>query len=221
KEFIIAQTLLALGHLHKNGVFYRDLKPENILLDEHGYICLTDFGLSKIFDQIEDNEASTFCGTPEYLAPEIIERQNYTKSVDWWSLGILVYETMVGYPPFYNKDTNEMYKMIQSAEVKYPKFLSKVAKDLISRLVEKDPKNRLGSGPSDAEEIMSHEFFKDVNWEMMLKKKLRPPYVPATRKQTTDTSNFDAEFTMEPVADSFVSDMSLKNNHLDNFSYQS
>merc|ERR1711991_1241505 len=125
-RFIIAETVLALGHLHKNDVFYRDLKPENILLDDKGHICLTDFGLSKIFDEMESKEANTFCGTPEYLAPEIIERKYYTKAIDWWSLGILLYELVVGYPPF------------------YPKFLSSEATDLMNRLIERNPQSRLG-----------------------------------------------------------------------------
>jgi len=196
----IAEIGLALGHLHSLGVVYRDLKPENILLDDNGHVCLTDFGLSKDVDAA--GKAYTFCGTPEYLAPEIVTGAGHDKAVDWWSLGILLYELTVGIPPFYSKNVHEMYNKIQHGVLRFPPFLSEHCKNLIIQLLNRDPKKRLGS-KSDMEEIKAHPFFKTLNWPKLLRKEIEPQYKPKV-KSGGDVSNFDGTFTSEPPVDSVV-----------------
>jgi len=138
----VGEIALALGHLHAVGVIYRDLKPENILLDDAGHVCLTDFGLAK--DLEPDEKTQTFCGTPEYLAPEIVTGAGHDKAVDWWSLGILLYELTVGIPPFYSQNVNEMYSKIQHGVLRFPPFLTEECKSLITLLLNRDPKKEIG-----------------------------------------------------------------------------
>jgi len=199
-KIYVAEIGLALGHLHSLGVVYRDLKPENILLDENGHVCLTDFGLSKDVDP--EDKAHTFCGTPEYLAPEIVTGVGHDKAVDWWSLGILLYELTVGIPPFYSQNVNEMYTKIQHGVLRFPPFLSENCKSLIVRLLSRDPKKRLGSA-DDVEDVKAHPFFADINWAQLMAKNIDVPYKPKT-KGADDTTNFDTTFTDEPVVDSVV-----------------
>jgi len=194
----VGEVALALGHLHSLSVIYRDLKPENILLDDNGHCCLTDFGLSKDVDP--NDKAHTFCGTPEYLAPEIVTGAGHDKAVDWWSLGILLYELTVGIPPFYSQNVNEMYNKIQHGVLRFPPFLSEPCKALIVALLNRDPKKRLGS-KADIDDLKAHAFFKDINFEKMMKKEIDPPYKPKI-KANDSTSNFDTTFTSEPVVDS-------------------
>jgi len=191
--------------LHSLNVIYRDLKPENILLDDNGHVCLTDFGLSKDVDP--NDKAHTFCGTPEYLAPEIVTGAGHDKAVDWWSLGILLYELTVGIPPFYSQNVNEMYNKIQHGVLRFPPFLSDNCKSLIVGLLNRDPKKRLGS-KDDVEDIKSHPFFKDLSWAKVMKKDIDVPYKPKV-KAADDTSNFDNTFTNEPVVDSMVASSAL------------
>jgi len=186
-------------------VIYRDLKPENILLDDNGHVCLTDFGLSKDVDPTD--KAHTFCGTPEYLAPEIVTGAGHDKAVDWWSLGILLYELTVGIPPFYSQNVNEMYNKIQHGVLRFPPFLSENCKNLIVQLLNRDPKKRLGS-KDDVNDVKAHPFFKTLSWEKLMKKEIDPPYKPKT-KSSTDTNNFDSTFTSEPVVDSVVAPSTL------------
>jgi serine/threonine protein kinase len=194
----VGEVALALGHLHSLSVIYRDLKPENILLDDNGHCCLTDFGLSKDVDP--NDKAHTFCGTPEYLAPEIVTGAGHDKAVDWWSLGILLYELTVGIPPFYSQNVNEMYNKIQHGVLRFPPFLSEPCKAMIVALLNRDPKKRLGS-KADIDDLKQHAFFKDINFEKMMKKEIDPPYKPKIKANDT-TSNFDTTFTSEPVVDS-------------------
>jgi serum/glucocorticoid-regulated kinase 2 len=212
----VAEIGLALGHLHSLSVIYRDLKPENILLDEGGHLCLTDFGLSK--DVSPDEKATTFCGTPEYLAPEVVSGVGHDKAVDWWSLGILLYELTVGIPPFYSQNVNEMYKKIQHGTLRFPPFLSEPCKAIIVALLSRDPATRLGS-KNDVDDIKSHEFFKDMDWDALVKKEVDPGFKP----KIDGTNCFDDVFTREAVVDSVaqVSKRAAANPHaFANFTFQ-
>lgn len=199
-KFYAVQVLLALEHLHKFDIVYRDLKPENILVDGDGYIRLVDFGLSK--KGVKTNKgAKSDCGTPEYLAPEILFRLEHGKAVDWWTLGALLYEMMTGLPPFYTPDREELFNNIKHKELKYPIYIGQSAQSLLKGLLEKNPEKRLGCSASDAEEIKNHPWFNDVNWEAMLEKKIKAPFVPMLKNEL-DVSNFDPEFT-ETSIDSY------------------
>ena len=195
-----AEIVLGIGYLHAQNVIYRDLKPENILLDAEGHVKLTDFGLSKRFTK-PGEKAETFCGTPEYLAPEVIIGIPHDKAVDWWSVGILLYEMMVGLPPFYSENVNLMYELIQKSELRVPGFVSYEGRDLITKLLRRDPNTRLGSTDADCEPIKKHAFFKAINWDKLLRREVKPDFVPKV-SHDGDTSNFDAEFTSERVVDS-------------------
>ena len=186
------------------------LKPENVLINKDGYIKLTDFGLSK--ENISDNvSAKSFCGTPEYLAPEIIEGKGHGQAVDWWSLGSILYEMLTGLPPFYSKDREKLFQTIKTGEVKFYKFLSKEAVDLLTKLFIKDPEKRLGSGPTGLQDIESHPFFESINWESILVKKIKPPFTPKLRSET-DTRYIDPEFTSLAAGDSYQAGESLNDN---------
>jgi len=207
-RIFVAEVGAGLGHLHSCNFIYRDLKPENILMDEDGHVCLTDFGLSKDVDP-DNPEATTFCGTPEYLAPEILAGGAHGKAVDWWSLGILLYELTVGIPPFYSQNVNEMYHKIQHGVLRFPPFLSEECKSLVERLCLRDPSSRLGSSDRDFEDIKEHPFFASIDWDKLYKKQIDPPYKPKVKGGDGDTSLFDTTFTAEPVVDSVVPDSEI------------
>jgi serine/threonine protein kinase len=193
-KFYIAELILALEHLHDHNIVYRDLKPENILLDANGHIALCDFGLSKA--NLKDADTTnTFCGTTEYLAPEVLlDEAGYTKMVDFWSLGVLVFEMCCGWSPFYAEDTQQMYKNIAFGKVRFPRdALSTEGRNFVKGLLNRNPKHRLGSA-GDAKELKKHPFFADVDWEQLTKKNVVPPFKPKLKGEL-DVSNFDPEFT--------------------------
>jgi len=193
-KFYIAELILALRHLHQHDIVYRDLKPENILLDANGHIALCDFGLSKA-NLSQGDTTNTFCGTTEYLAPEVLlDEQGYTKMVDFWSLGVLVFEMCCGWSPFYAEDTQQMYKNIAFGKVRFPRdALSQEGRNFVKGLLNRNPAHRLGA-KGDAEELMAHPFFSDVDWNALSKKTTQPPFKPKLKGEL-DTSNFDPEFT--------------------------
>nr|POF03807.1 serine/threonine-protein kinase sck1 [Quercus suber] len=193
-KFYIAELILALRHLHQHDIVYRDLKPENILLDANGHIALCDFGLSKA-NLAKNDTTNTFCGTTEYLAPEVLlDEQGYTKMVDFWSLGVLVFEMCCGWSPFYAEDTQQMYKNIAFGKVRFPRdALSAEGRNFVKGLLNRNPSHRLGA-KGDAEELMAHPFFADVDWNALSKKLSQPPFKPKLKSEL-DTSNFDPEFT--------------------------
>ncbi|XP_017772202.1 PREDICTED: RAC serine/threonine-protein kinase isoform X2 [Nicrophorus vespilloides] len=196
-RFYGAEIISALAYLHSQGIIYRDLKLENLLLDKDGHIKITDFGLCKE-DIAYGSTTKTFCGTPEYLAPEVLEDSDYGRAVDWWGIGVVMYEMMCGRLPFYNKDHDVLFTLIIVEEVKFPKTLSNDAKDLLAGLLIKDPVKRLGGGPDDAKQIMTHPFFSSINWRDLEQKKIPPPFKPHVTSET-DTRYFDSEFTGESV----------------------
>lgn len=175
--FYASNILLGIEELHRNDIIYRDLKPENVLIGYDGYAKITDFGLSK--ENIKGNsDAHSFCGTPEYLAPEILTKSGHGKAADWWSFGAIIYEMLVGVPPFYTKNRQKLYQNIKSAELTLEDWLSSNAKDLLSKLLTKDPNKRLGSGELGAQEVKDHPFFSNISWDDIYNKTQKPPYTP-------------------------------------------
>uniref|UniRef100_A0A1X7UYV0 non-specific serine/threonine protein kinase n=1 Tax=Amphimedon queenslandica TaxID=400682 RepID=A0A1X7UYV0_AMPQE len=220
-RFYGAEITLAIGYLHSLGVVYRDLKLENLLLDRDGHIKLTDFGLCK--EEISYGATTrTFCGTPEYLAPEVLEDNDYGRAVDWWGLGVVMYEMMCGRLPFYSRDHEVLFELILVEEVKFPSRLSTLAKDLLDRLLTKAPERRLGGGPDGVEEVKAHPFFSVINWDDLYNKKITPSFVPNIKSEI-DTKYFAPEFTGEepkltpPDADD--PDAGVGNLHFQDFSF--
>ncbi|XP_059473344.1 serine/threonine-protein kinase Sgk1-like isoform X2 [Neocloeon triangulifer] len=199
-RFYSAEISSALGYLHSRQIIYRDLKPENLLLDKDGHVVLTDFGLCKEGLR-ESDTTDTFCGTPEYLAPEVIKKLAYDRSVDWWCLGAVLYEMLYGLPPFYSRNTSEMYHNILHKPLKLRTTVSDNARDILARLLQKEPQNRLGGGKADVQDIIKHPFYKSINWDDLLNKKIPPPFNPNV-KGSMDLKNIDPEFTKEPVSSS-------------------
>ncbi|GAA5957792.1 hypothetical protein JCM3765_003767 [Sporobolomyces pararoseus] len=205
-RFYAAELLCALEHLHQFNVIYRDLKPENILIDYVGHIALCDFGLCKL-NMTESETTNTFCGTPEYLAPELLLGHGYQKTVDWWTLGVLLYEMLAGLPPFYSENTNEMYQKILTDPLRFGDEFSPDARSLLTGLLTRDPQQRLGV--TGAESIKTHPFFaKHIDFNKLMQKKIQPPFKPSV-ESAADTSNFDTEFTSEAPLDSVVPDSHL------------
>jgi protein-serine/threonine kinase len=181
-------------YLHKNGILYRDLKPENIILDEDGHIKLIDFGLAK--DNIsERNLTGSFCGTNEYIPPELLKGEKYGFSFDWWTYGVLLYEMLFGKPPFSDRNTNSLYRKIIFEEPSYSsnKNVSDEAVHLIKQLLQKNIKKRIAP-----EKIPSHPFFKKLDFSEIVKLKIKPPFKPLVRGKE-DLSNIDPAFLIEDI----------------------
>uniref|UniRef100_A0A672NHI7 non-specific serine/threonine protein kinase n=1 Tax=Sinocyclocheilus grahami TaxID=75366 RepID=A0A672NHI7_SINGR len=199
-KFYLAELALALDHLHSLGIIYRDLKPENILLDEEGHIKITDFGLSK--EAIDhDKRAYSFCGTIEYMAPEVVNRRGHTQSADWWSFGVLMFEMLTGSLPFQGKDRKETMALILKAKLGMPQFLSPEVQSLLRALFKRNPSNRLGAGLDGVEEIKRHIFFATIDWNKLYRREIKPPFKPAVGRPE-DTFHFDPEFTSRTPTDS-------------------
>jgi len=191
--FYAAEVCLALKYFHENGVIYRDLKLDNILLAMDGHIKIADYGLCKE-NMYYGNTTGTFCGTPEFMAPEILLDKKYGRAVDWWAFGVLIYQMLLQQSPFRGEDEDEIYDAILADEPLYPIHMPRDSVSILQKLLTREPEHRLGSGPTDASEIMTQPFFKTVNWDDFQHKRVPPPYVPQI-KNATDTSNFDSEFT--------------------------
>ncbi|OQR73948.1 RAC serine/threonine-protein kinase-like, partial [Tropilaelaps mercedesae] len=196
-RFYGAEILLALEYLHAQGIIYRDLKLENLLLDREGHIKIADFGLCKE-DIIYGRTTRTFCGTPEYLAPEVLDDTDYGRAVDWWGLGVVMYEMVCGRLPFYNRDHDVLFELILADEVRFPPGLGPDACNLLTGLLTKEPSKRLGGSERDAQDIKEHAFFCRIHWDQLLTRQLTPPFIPQVTSDT-DTRYFDQEFTGESV----------------------
>mmetsp|Transcript_83808 Transcript_83808/g.184142 ORF Transcript_83808/g.184142 Transcript_83808/m.184142 type:complete len:367 (+) Transcript_83808:845-1945(+) len=185
-RFFSGEIVLAFSYLHGKGIIYRDLKPENLLIDCDGHIKITDFGFAKVVEE----RTWTLCGTPEYLAPEIIQSKGHGRAVDWWALGILCFEMLAGYPPFYDENPFGIYQKVLAGKLDFPKHFDVKVKDLIKRLLTPDRAKRLGCLKNGPEDIMKHKWYKGMDWDALGARLVKPAYVPDV-KSPDDTSMFD------------------------------
>ncbi|KAG7468790.1 kinase C theta type [Solea senegalensis] len=189
--FYAAEIICGLQFLHSKGIIYRDLKLDNVLLDSDGHIKIADFGMCKENMQ-DDTRTSTFCGTPDYIAPEILLGQKYNTSVDWWSFGVLLYEMLIGQSPFHGRDEEQLFQSIRTDNPVYPRFLNKHSKDILVKLFVREPEERLGVTGN----IRHHSFFSCIDWNALEQRQVAPPFRP-TITSPSDCSNFDKEFINE------------------------
>jgi len=185
-KFYATQIILVFEHMHKEDFIYRDLKPENLLLDKLGYLKITDFGFAKKVAF----KTYTLCGTPEYIAPEVLLNKGHGKGVDWWTLGILLYEMMAGQPPFVDDDPMGIYQQILAGKVTFPRHFDKNAKSLIKKLLVADLTKRYGCMKGAADDVKKHKWFQGYDWEALITKQMQTPIIPKVADES-DTSNFD------------------------------
>jgi serine/threonine protein kinase len=208
-RFYFSEITLAMEYLHNNGIIYRDLKPENVLLDYDGHIKLVDFGTSR--ENSRDSRRFTYCGSAEYMSPEMISKSGHSMSIDCFSIGSFLYEMLTGLPPFYDENQEKMFWKIQNEPLFLPKFISIEAKDLLLGLLNKDPSLRLGS--EFISDIKDHPWCATIHWKKTIKKKVPPPIQPSFT-----SSNFDQEFTNIPINSEIFFEECLKPDHFDVFS---
>ncbi|OII74271.1 cAMP-catalytic domain-containing protein [Cryptosporidium ubiquitum] len=185
-RFYAAQVVLMFEYLHGKNIIYRDLKPENILIDKDGYLKLTDFGFAKAIEY----RTFTLCGTPEYIAPEVLLNKGHGKPVDWWTLGILIYEMVVGFPPFYDDEPMGIYQKILAGKIFFPKYFDKNCKSLVKRLLTPDLTKRYGNLKGGVSDIKLHKWFYNYDFNSLISKKVDPPYIPKVSSYD-DSSNFE------------------------------
>jgi len=206
-QLCAAEIVLALEYLHKNDVIYRDLKPENVMVDSDGHVRLTDFGLAKQGITGNSGGANTFCGTPEYLSPEQVAGWGHGKGVDWWGLGIFLFELLHGVPPFSGSNSMQINQKILKVQFKWPAYFLQQphseAKNLIESLCKKKVADRLGCGSRGVDEIKFHPFFRGLDWVKVLNKEYDPEVIP-TADEAGSATNFDKEFTSQKARDSIV-----------------
>ena len=205
-RYYTAELVDALAHLHSRGVVYRDLKPENVMMDMDGHVKLVDFGLSKQGITNPISGASSYCGTPEYLALEVVQEQamrSYGTAIDWWSLGALLYEMLTGLPPWYNRDRKKMFAGIRGGDLRFPDHVPIDAQSLLRALLCRNPNQRLGATTEGAQQIRRHRFFASIDWEALVQKKIPPPWTPqAETSQDAEKMSliyFDKVFTRLPL----------------------
>lgn len=197
-RFYSAEITSALYYLHSQNIVYRDLKLENLLLDKDGHIKIADFGLCKE-DMYYGAMTKTFCGTPEYLSPELLLDNDYGRAVDWWGLGIVMFEMMCGRLPFYSNDHEALFELILQENITVPSRLSSEARSILTGLLIKEPENRLGGGEEDAAEVMRHPFFENIDWDRLIRKDIPPPWKPDVTTEM-DTKYIAEEFQREVVS---------------------
>ncbi|SCU87522.1 LADA_0E04500g1_1 [Lachancea dasiensis] len=186
-KFYAAEVCLALEYMHSQDIIYRDLKPENVLLDKNGHVKITDFGFAKHVPDV----TYTLCGTPDYIAPEVVSTKPYNKSVDWWSFGILIFEMLAGYTPFYDSNTMKTYENILNAQLQFPPFFHADVQDLLTQLITRDLSKRLGNLQNGTDDVKNHAWFSEVVWEKLLCRNIETPYEPPIQSGQGDTSQYD------------------------------